>query len=58
MKKVLLAGMVGVFTLGMYSCGSGHGGCDAYRKSDYTKYKAEKTKKMELINTVKVKLKK
>lgn len=58
MKKVVIAGVIGVFTLGMMSCGAGHGGCDAYRKSDYTKYKEVKTQKMEIINAVKVKLKK
>ncbi|MBK7128883.1 MAG: hypothetical protein IPM74_02740 [Crocinitomicaceae bacterium] len=47
MKKVILAGIAGVFVLGMTSCGGGHT-CDAYRKADYTKYKAEQTKKIEL----------
>lgn len=47
MKKIFLTGIVGVFVLGMTSCGGGHT-CDAYRTSDYTKYKAEKTQKMEL----------
>lgn len=50
MKKAVLAGVVGVFALGMLSCGGGHGGCDAYRKSDYTKYKQNKIQKMELIS--------
>lgn len=50
MKKVVLAGVVGVFALGMLSCGGHGGGCDAYRKSDYTKYKEQKTKKMEVLN--------
>ena len=58
MKKALLAGVVGVFALGMLSCGGGHGGCDAYRKSDYTKYKAEKTQQIELINFNKIELRK
>jgi hypothetical protein len=52
MKKLLLAGVIGVFALGMLSCGGGHGSCDAYRKSDYTKFKAEKTKKIELSNFI------
>jgi len=42
MKKVILVGTLGVFLLGIVSCGGGHK-CDAYRKSDYTKYKSEKT---------------
>ncbi|MGB1103476.1 MAG: hypothetical protein ACPG21_07595 [Crocinitomicaceae bacterium] len=49
MKKVLLAGLAGVFTLGMMSCGDGHGACDAYRKSDYAKYKQQKTQKIQII---------
>lgn len=47
MKKFILAGIAGVFVLGMTSCGGGHT-CDAYRTSDYTKYKAEKSKKIEV----------
>ena len=47
MKKVILAGIAGIFVLGMTSCGGGHT-CDAYRTSDYTKYKAEQSKKVEL----------
>jgi len=48
MKKIVLTGIVGVFALGMVSCGSGHT-CDAYRKADYTKYKNEQSsKKIEL----------
>lgn len=47
MKKLVLIAAVSVFSLGMLSCGGGHGSCDAYRKSDYTTYKAEKTKKIE-----------
>lgn len=50
MKKAVLAAVVGVFALGMVSCGGGKGSCDAYRKSDYTKYKENKTLKMDLIN--------
>jgi hypothetical protein len=48
MKKVILAGIAGVFVLGMTSCGGGGHTCDAYRTSDYTKYKAEQSKKVEL----------
>jgi hypothetical protein len=47
MKKVVLTGIVAVFVLGMTSCGGGHT-CDAYRSADYTKYKAEKSNKIEL----------
>lgn len=47
MKKVILATVAGVFLLGVTSCGGGQH-CDAYRTSDYTKYKAEQSKKMEL----------
>jgi len=55
MKKLVLAGVVGVFALGMLSCGGGHGGgCDAYRKADYAKYKETKTLKMEFIKIKKV----
>ena len=54
MKKGLLAGVVGVFALGMISCGGGHGSCDAYRKADYTKYKETKTLKMEISDFVKI----
>lgn len=48
MKKVVLTGIVGAFVLGMASCGGGGHTCDAYRKADYTKYKAEQSKKIEL----------
>jgi hypothetical protein len=47
MKKVVLTGFVGVFVLALTSCGGGHT-CDAYRKADYTKFKAEQSKKIEL----------
>ncbi len=59
MKKAVIAGVVGVFALGMLSCGGGHGGCDAYRKADYTKYKEVKTQKIELTKlTAKISKKK
>ena len=51
MKKVVLAGLLGVFALGMTSCGGGHT-CDAYRTSDYTKYKAEQSQKIETLQTL------
>jgi len=54
MKKAVLAGVVGVFALGMVSCGGHGGGCDAYRKSDYTKYKETKTQKIQFVNITKV----
>lgn len=53
MKKAVIAGVVGVFALGMLSCGGGSHGCDAYRKADYTKYKENKTLKMEFIDFTK-----
>ena len=45
MKKLILTGTLGVFFLGMTSCG-GHVVCDAYKKADYTKYKTEHTNKV------------
>ena len=48
MKKVLLGGILGVFMMGMVGCGSGHA-CDAYRKADYTKYKADHNQKIEMV---------
>ena len=42
MKKSILIAITGAFL--MTSCASGHS-CDAYKKSDYTKHKVEKTKK-------------
>lgn len=51
MKKLMLAGLLGVFALGMTSCGGGHV-CDAYRSSDYTKYKADHNKKIEMVQAL------
>ena len=48
MKKLLVTGLFGAFALIMTSCGGGHT-CDAYRASDYTKYKADQTQKIEMI---------
>ena len=48
MKKLLIAGVLGVFVLGAASCGGGHT-CDAYRTSDYTKYKTEKAERTVTI---------
>jgi hypothetical protein len=54
MKKGLIAGVVGVLAVLATSCGGGHGTCDAYRTSDYTKYKAQKnlTKEFKEIITI------
>jgi hypothetical protein len=54
MKKVILLGTLGVFALGIVSCGGGHS-CDAYRKADYTKYKAKKDVKISFNKTIKLK---
>jgi hypothetical protein len=51
MKKLILAGVLGVFALGFTSCGGGHV-CDAYRTSDYTKYKADQNKKIEMVQSL------
>ena len=48
MKKIVLTGIVATFVLAMTSCGGGGHSCDAYRSADYTKYKAEQSKKVEL----------
>lgn len=42
MKKVLMIGALGVFAIAATSCGGGGHSCDAYRKADYSKYKAKK----------------
>ncbi|MBD3637134.1 MAG: hypothetical protein HUJ25_07275 [Crocinitomicaceae bacterium] len=47
MKKLLIAGFLGLFACGMFSCG--HNSCDAYRKADYTKYKKEHNQKVQLL---------
>ena len=54
MKKGLIAGVVGVLAVLATSCGGGHGTCDAYRTSDYTKYKTQKnlTKEFKEIITI------
>jgi hypothetical protein len=54
MKKLMLAGVLGVFALGVVSCG-GHGSCDAYRSADYAKYKVKKEKQIELKGLIDVK---
>jgi len=50
MKKVILIGALGVFAIAATSCGGGHGSCDAYRKADYSKYKAKKDIKVKNIS--------
>lgn len=44
---MILGAMTGIAFVALTSCG-GHGLCDAFHKADYTKHKAEKTKKIEL----------
>ena len=48
MKKVLIAGILGIFAIGMVSCGGGHT-CDAYRTSDYSKYKKDHNQKVQIL---------
>ena len=48
MKKVFVAGILGIFAIGMVSCGAGHS-CDAYRSSDYTQYKKDHNQKVEVL---------
>ena len=55
MRKVILLGTFGVFALGIVSCGGGGHSCDAYRKADYTKYKAKKDVKISINNPIKLK---
>ena len=52
----MLAGVLGVFALGVVSCG-GHGSCDAYRTADYAKYKVKKEKQIELKGLIDIKKK-
>jgi len=47
MKKTLITGVIAACVVALTSCGGGHT-CDAYRTSDYTKYKADMSKKVEL----------
>jgi len=47
MRKLILTGIVSAFVLGMTSCG-GHNLCDAYKTADYTKYKTDQSKKIEV----------
>jgi len=49
MKKLLVTGLFGAFALIMTSCGGGHSTCDAFRESDYTKYKADQNQNIEII---------
>ena len=54
MKRIVLTGIVGVFLLGMASCGGGGHTCDAYRTSDYTKYKSEKAQQVDIQGIAKL----
>lgn len=47
MSKLILIGIAAGLLIGMSSCGGGHL-CEAYKKADYTKYKVEQSKKIEL----------
>jgi len=47
MSKLILIGVASALLIGMTSCGGGHL-CEAYKTSDYTKYKTEKAKKIDL----------
>ncbi|UKN03032.1 hypothetical protein K6119_05820 [Paracrocinitomix mangrovi] len=48
MKKLLIVGVVGLFSMSMYSCGR-HTPCAAYGgQADYTKYKKNQNQKIKL----------
>jgi len=47
MSKLILIGTISAILIGMASCGGGHL-CEAYKKADYTKYKVEQSKKIDL----------
>jgi len=51
MKKILILGVIGIFSLTLTSCGGNHTLCDAYRKADYTSYKAKKDIKSRVLET-------
>jgi len=56
MKKVIILGAIGMISIVATSCGGGgHGGCEAYQKADYTKYKAKKDVKIKSISILKKK---
>lgn len=55
MRKLILIGAVGVLAIGATSCGGGGHSCDAYRKADYSKYKAKKDIKVKEISIFKKK---
>lgn len=48
MKKIILTGIAALFVIGFTSCGGGGHNCDAYNSSNYTKYKAEQSKTVDL----------
>jgi hypothetical protein len=52
MKKLLVKTMPGIFLITVTCCGGGNSGSisDSFRKADYTKYKAEQMKKVELFS--------
>ena len=47
MSKLIFIGIAAGLLIGMSSCGGGHL-CDAYKSADYTKYKTEQAKKIDL----------
>jgi len=55
MKKVIILGAIGMISIVATSCGGGGHSCDAYRKADYTKYKAKKDIKIKSISILKKK---
>ena len=57
MKKLILAGAVGVIGLLTVSCGGGGHSCDAYRTADYTNYKVKKEIKINFDKLVSLKKK-
>ena len=52
MRKLILAGAVGVVGLLTVSCGGGGHSCDAYRTADYSKYKAKKEIKVNFEKVI------
>lgn len=48
MKKALIGTLAAGMMVVLASCGGGGHNCDAYNKADYTKYKADQSKKVEL----------
>jgi len=48
MKKAVIGTLAAGLMVVLASCGGGGHNCDAYNKADYTKYKADQSKKIEL----------